>query len=145
MTVIWALAIECKNITDQIVYSFRAQTLTGHCIADTLLDKEAHKLKNLHEKLLLAVKFLSHKKLVLFYLTVIAQETKLHNLMLREKFTEMSVSSQVRSVMRNIKLFVEEIPLVIFRLEEIIASLDVSLSVAEFQFTFYNVSSKIVN
>ena len=145
LTVIWALAIECKNITDQIVYSFRAQTLTGHCIADTLLDKEAHKLKNLHEKLLLAVKFLSHKKLVLFYLTVIAQETKLHNLMLREKFTEMSVSSQVRSVMRNIKLFVEEIPLVIFRLEEIIASLDVSLSVAEFQFTFYNVSSKIVN
>ena len=77
LTVIWALAIECKNITDQIGYSFRAQTLTGHCIADTLLDKEAHKLKNLHEKLLLAVKFLSHKKLVLCYLTVIAQETKL--------------------------------------------------------------------
>ena len=46
--------------------------------------------------------------------------------------------------MRNIKLFVEEIPLVIFRLEEIIASLDVSLTMAEFQFTFYNVSSKIV-
>ena len=56
----------------------------------------------------------------------------------------MSVSSQVRSVMRNIKLFVEEIPLVIFRLEEIIASLDVSLTMAELQFTFYNVSSKIV-
>lgn len=56
----------------------------------------------------------------------------------------MTVSSQVRSVMRNIKLFVEEIPLVIFRLEEIIASLDVSLTMAEFQFTFYNVSSKIV-
>nr|CAH0099042.1 unnamed protein product [Daphnia galeata] len=122
LSVIWALAIECKNITEQIVISFRAQTLTGHCIADTLLDKEAHKLKNLHEKLLLAVKFLSHKK---------------------EKYTEMSVSSQVRSVMRNIKLFVEEIPLVIFRLEEIIASLDVSLTMAEFQFTFYNVSSKI--
>lgn len=63
----------------------------------------------------------------------------------REKFTEMNVSSQVRSVMRNIKLFVEEIPLVIFRLEEIIASLDVSLSAAEFQFSFYNVSSKIVS
>ncbi|KAK4022489.1 uncharacterized protein LOC116919472 [Daphnia magna] len=122
LSVIWALAVECKNITEQIVFSFRAQTLTGHCIADTLLDKEAHKLKNLHEKLLLAVKFLSHKK---------------------EKYTEMTVSSQVRSVMRNIKLFVEEIPLVIFRLEEIIASLDVSLTMAEFQFTFYNVSSKI--
>lgn len=46
--------------------------------------------------------------------------------------------------MRNIYLFVEEIPLVIFRLEEIIASLDVSLSLAEFQFTFYNIASKIV-
>jgi hypothetical protein len=57
----------------------------------------------------------------------------------------MSVSSQVRSVMRNKKLFVEEIPLVIFRLEEIIASLDVALNMAEFQFTFYNVSSKIVH
>lgn len=56
----------------------------------------------------------------------------------------MTVSSQVRSVMRNIKLFVEEIPLVILRLEEIIASLDESLTMAEFQFTFYNVSSKIV-
>lgn len=54
------------------------------------------------------------------------------------------MGSQVRSVMRNINLFVEEIPLVIFRLEEIIASLDVSLSLGEFQFTFYNVSSKIV-
>lgn len=62
LSVIWALAIECKSIAEQIIYSFRAQTLTGHCIADTLLDKEAHKLKNLHEKLLLAVKFLSHKK-----------------------------------------------------------------------------------
>jgi len=56
----------------------------------------------------------------------------------------MSVASQVRSVMRNINLFVEEIPLVIFRLEEIIASLDISLSQSEFQFTFYNVASKIV-
>ena len=67
LSVIWALAIECKNITEQIVISFRAQTLTGHCIADTLLDKEAHKLKNLHEKLLLAVKFLSHKKFVRYF------------------------------------------------------------------------------
>jgi hypothetical protein len=57
----------------------------------------------------------------------------------------MSVSSQVRSVMRNKKLFVEEIPLVIFRLEEIIASLDVALNMAEFQFTFYNVSWEIVH
>ena len=56
----------------------------------------------------------------------------------------MNVSSQVRSVMRNINLFVEEIPLVIFRLEEIIASLDVSLSFAEFHFTFYSIASKIV-
>ncbi|XP_057367021.1 LOW QUALITY PROTEIN: uncharacterized protein LOC130688040 [Daphnia carinata] len=122
LSVIWALAVECLNITEQIVLFFPIETYTGHLIADTLLDKEAHKLKNLHEKLLLAVKFLSHKK---------------------EKYTEMTVSSQVRSVMRNIKLFVEEIPLVIFRLEEIIASLDESLTVAEFQFTFYNVSSKI--
>ena len=57
----------------------------------------------------------------------------------------MNVSSQVRSVMRNINLFVEEIPLVIFRLEEIIASLDVSLSFAEFHFTFYSIASKIVS
>ena len=56
----------------------------------------------------------------------------------------MSAASQVRSVMRNINLFVEEIPLVIFRLEEIIATLDISLSQSEFQFTFYNVASKIV-
>jgi len=55
----------------------------------------------------------------------------------------MSAASQVRSVMRNINLFVEEIPLVIFRLEEIIATLDISLSQSEFQFTFYNVASKI--
>lgn len=143
LSVIWALAIECKNITEQIVISFRAQTLTGHCIADTLLDKEAHKLKNLHEKLLLAVKFLSHKKFV-GYFHFSDSFTLYIFCTCREKYTEMSVSSQVRSVMRNIKLFVEEIPLVIFRLEEIIASLDVSLTMAEFQFTFYNVSSKIV-
>ena len=62
----------------------------------------------------------------------------------REQFSELSVASQVRSVMRNLYLIVEEVPLVIFRLEEIIASLDVSLSLAEFQFTFYNVASKIV-
>jgi hypothetical protein len=47
--------------------------------------------------------------------------------------------------MRNRKLFVEEIPMVIFRLEEIIASLDVALTMAEFQFTFYNVSWEIVH
>lgn len=62
----------------------------------------------------------------------------------REQFSELSMASQVRSVMRNLYLIVEEVPLVIFRLEEIIASLDVSLSLTEFQFTFYNVASKIV-
>jgi len=122
LSIIWALAIECKNITEQIIYSCRSQSPTGHSFSDTLLEKEIHKLKNFHEKLLLAVMFLSHKK---------------------EKFAEMSVASQVRLVMRNINLFVEEIPLVIFRLEEIIASLDISLSQSEFQFTFYNVASKI--
>lgn len=144
LTVIWSLAIECKNITEQIIYSFRAQTATGHRIADTLLEKEAQKLKNLHEKLLLAIMFLSHKKYgCIKKKSFICKSPTLLNA-IREKFSEMSTSSQVRSVMRNINLFVEEIPLVIYRLEEIIASLDVSLSFTEFQFTFYNVSSKIV-
>ena len=120
----------------------RSQALTGHRIADTLLEKELLKLKNLHEKLVLAVMFLSHKKYCAFKRDILPCVTFLF---IREKFSEMSMASQVRSVMRNINLFVEEIPLVIFRLEEIIASLDVSLSLAEFQFTFYNVSSKIVS
>ena len=63
----------------------------------------------------------------------------------RENFAEMSVASQVRSVMRNINLVIEEIPLVILRLEDIMASLDESLSSAEFQFTFSIVASKIVS
>jgi len=66
LSIIWALAIECKNITEQIIYSLRGQTPSGHRIADTLLEKEILKLKDLHEKLLLAVVFLTHKKSVLF-------------------------------------------------------------------------------
>lgn len=62
LTVIWSLAIECKNLTEQIIYSFRSLAPTGHRMADSLLDKETLKLKNLHEKLMLAVMFLSHKK-----------------------------------------------------------------------------------
>lgn len=67
LSIIWALAIECKNITEQIIYSLRGQAPTGHRIADTLLEKEILKLKDLHEKLLLAVVFLTHKKFVNFF------------------------------------------------------------------------------
>ena len=62
LSIIWALAIECKNVTEQIIYSCRSQSPTGRSFSDTLLQKEIHKLKNFHEKLLLAVMFLSHKK-----------------------------------------------------------------------------------
>ena len=66
LSIIWALAIECKNITEQIIYSCRSQSPTGRSFSDTLLQKEILKLKNFHEKLLLAVMFLSHKKSVKF-------------------------------------------------------------------------------
>lgn len=53
-------------------------------------------------------------------------------------------ASQVRSVLRKINVVVGELPLVILRLEDIIGSLDESLSQAEFKFHFCNISSKIV-
>jgi hypothetical protein len=64
LSTIWAIAIECKNIAEQIIYSFRVQPTqqTGYHISDTLLQREILKLKNVHEKLLLTVMFLSHKK-----------------------------------------------------------------------------------
>lgn len=57
----------------------------------------------------------------------------------------MSAAGQVRSVMRTINLVMEEIPLVILRLEDVMASLDESVSSTEFHFTFTIVASKIVS
>lgn len=62
----------------------------------------------------------------------------------RESFNEMSPPQKVRSVARNLEEMIEELPLFLLRLEDVIAGLDEKLEWREFKFCFKVGTSKVV-
>lgn len=63
----------------------------------------------------------------------------------RESFNEMTGAQKVRSVARNLEQLIEELPILLLRLEEVTAALDDRLEWREFKFCFKVGTSKVVS
>lgn len=63
----------------------------------------------------------------------------------RESFSDMTTANKVRSVSRNLEQLIEELPVFLLRLEEVMAALDDKLEWREFKFCFKVGTSKVVS
>lgn len=65
--------------------------------------------------------------------------------MYREQFNDLSSAQKVRSIAKNLEQLIEELPIFLIRLEEVMAAFDEKLEWREFKFCFKVGTSKVVS
>ncbi|GLV35944.1 uncharacterized protein CBL_09838 [Carabus blaptoides fortunei] len=126
------LVVEVKSALEQIIQvlspgeSCRTKSGVGDILGKSLRNvlhiRELTKLRNFHGHITCSLGLLLHKK---------------------ESFNEMTAAQKVRSVARNLEQLIEELPILLLRLEEVTAALDERLEWREFKFCFKVGTSKV--